>query len=642
MTGVVPPSGQAPPPAATPGASPVPVEAGVESLPPRLSDGQRPVAVTGTVVESRPSPEGGAVSRIRTAAGEVVLRTETPLPAGPVTVQLPPGRPPTQATVQLPPTALPAAAAPPAATATTVQPLQPATTVALATAGAAPPALPSVAVPVGGVVPPPALAVLLPGMSVRAQVLAAAPGAGPPLPAMPGTAGSAAATPGTAGLPAARPGTAGLPASMPGTAGLAAAMPGTAGLAASMPAGVGSLPGTGPLGSRPGAPQGQAGTVMLPASLAGTAGGASPPGGEPAAVGMAGMTVASAAGPVLSGQGAAATGTPGGTAAGASAGGSAAPASTEGSIVGPAGIGTLRVLSVGDSPARAAIGGGPVTVATVTGAQVGGQPVVATDRGLLVLQAHPGLPAGTRLTLETLPPPAPTTLPRLAPLDPMGSRDWPALQHALDAMAQSDPQSARAVTAAILPQINARLATNMALFMGIVRGGVDPRAWIGDRGVRALEAAGRAELVDRLAEDLRGLQRQAEGGGGEWRTYPLPLLHDGVMDRVVVRVRRREDDEEGEAERVERRGGGTRFLVDVNLSRLGPLQLDGLVRPKRLDLIVRSRDALPESLRTELRQIYAGAMADLRLAGDLGFQSGRAIAWVPLPGHATSGRGVVA
>jgi hypothetical protein len=623
MTGVVPPSGQAPPPAATPGASPVPVEAGVESLPPRLSDVQRPVAVTGTVVESRPSPEGGAVSRIRTAAGEVVLRTETPLPAGPVTVQLPPGRPPTQATVQLPPTALPAAAAPPAATATTVQPLQPATTVALATAGAAPPALPSVAVPVGGVVPPPALAVLLPGMSVRAQVLAAAPGAGPPLPAMPGTAGSAAATPGTAGLPA--------------------AMPGTAGLAASMPAGVGSLPGTGPLGSRPGAPQGQAGTVMLPASLAGTAGGASPPGGgKPAAVGMAGMTVASAAGPVLSGQGAAATATPGGTAAGASAGGSAAPASTEGSIVGPAGIGTLRVLSVGDSPARAAIGGGPVTVATVTGAQVGGQPVVATDRGLLVLQAHPGLPAGTRLTLETLPPPAPTTLPRLAPLDPMGSRDWPALQHALDAMAQSDPQSARAVTAAILPQINARLATNMALFMGIVRGGVDPRAWIGDRGVRALEAAGRAELVDRLAEDLRGLQRQAEGGGGEWRTYPLPLLHDGVMDRVVVRVRRREDDEEGEAERVERRGGGTRFLVDVNLSRLGRLQLDGLVRPKRLDLIVRSRDALPESLRTELRQIYAGAMADLRLAGDLGFQSGRAIAWVPLPGHATSGRGVVA
>ena len=623
MTGVVPPSGQAPPPAATPGASPVPVEAGVESLPPRLSDGQRPVAVTGTVVESRPSPEGGAVSRIRTAAGEVVLRTETPLPAGPVTVQLPPGRPPTQATVQLPPTALPAAAAPPAATATTVQPLPPATTVALATGGAAPPALPSVAVPVGGVVPPPALAVLLPGMSVRAQVLAAAPGAGPPLPAMPGTAGSAAATPGTAGLPA--------------------AMPGTAGLAASMPAGVGSLPGTGPLGSRPGAPQGQAGTVMLPASLAGTAGGASPPGGgKPAAVGMAGMTVASAAGPVLSGQGAAATATPGGTAAGASAGGSAAPASTEGSIVGPAGIGTLRVLSVGDSPARAAIGGGPVTVATVTGAQVGGQPVVATDRGLLVLQAHPGLPAGTRLTLETLPPPAPTTLPRLAPLDPMGSRDWPALQHALDAMAQSDPQSARAVTAAILPQINARLATNMALFMGIVRGGVDPRAWIGDRGVRALEAAGRAELVDRLAEDLRGLQRQAEGGGGEWRTYPLPLLHDGVMDRVVVRVRRREDDEEGEAERVERRGGGTRFLVDVNLSRLGRLQLDGLVRPKRLDLIVRSRDALPESLRTELRQIYAGAMADLRLAGDLGFQSGRAIAWVPLPGHATSGRGVVA
>lgn len=598
MTGVVPPSGQAPTPAATSSAPPVAVDAGVESLPPRLSDVPRPVAVTGTVVESRPSPEGGAVSRIRTAAGEVVVRTETPLPAGPVTVQLPPGRPPTQATVQLPPTALPAAA-PPVTAMAIPQPLPPATTVALATAGGTAPALPSVAVPVGGVVPAPALAILLPGMSVRAQVLAAMPGGATALPGMPGPAG----------------------------------------LAAPMQAGLGGLPVTGPLGSPPAASPALPGTGMPPASLA----------GAPSAGGPAGMTVPTTPagqalpGQILPAQSAGGSPTPGAAVAGASAGGSAAPTPAEGSIVGPAGIGTLRVLSVGDSPARAAIGGGPVTVATVTGAQIAGQPVVSTDRGLLVLQAHPGLPAGTRLTLEALPPPAPTTLPRLAPLDPMGSRDWPALQHALDALAQSDPQSARALTSAILPQVNARLATNMALFMGIVRGGIDPRAWIGDRGARALEAAGRGELVDRLAEDLRGLQRQAEGAaGGEWRTYPLPLLHDGMMDRVVVRVRRREDDEEAEAEGPERRGGGTRFLVDVNLSRLGPIQLDGLVRPKRLDLIVRSRDALPEGLRTELRGIYAGALADLRLAGDLGFQSGRGAAWVPLPVPATSGRGVVA
>lgn len=601
MTGVVPPSGQAPTPAAASGASPVPVEAGVESLPPRLSDVQRPVAVTGTVVESRPSPEGGAVSRIRTAAGEVVVRTETPLPTGPVTVQLPPGRPPTQATVQLPPTALPAAA-PPAAAVATAQPLSPATTVVLATAGAPAPALPSVAVPVGGVVPPPALAILLPGMSVRAQALAAMPGAATALPAMPG-----------------------------------AAVPpvGPAGVGSSMQAGLGGLAGAGPLGSLPGVSSGQVGIAMLPASVAGAPMGAGPLAGTPMAGGMG-------AGQALPGHGVAGKVASGVAAAGSATGGSASPTSGEGSIVGTAGIGTLRVLSVGDGPARAPVGGGPVTVATVTGAQVGGQPVVATDRGLLVLQAHPGLPAGTRLTLEALPPPAPTTLPRLAPLDPMGSRDWPALQHALDALAQSDPQSARAVTSAILPQVNARLATNMALFMGIVRSGVDPRAWIGDRGARALEAAGRGELVDRLAEDLRGLQRQAEGAGGEWRTYPLPLLHGGMMDRVVVRVRRREDDEEGEVEAAERRGGGTRFLVDVNLSRLGPLQLDGLVRPKRLDLIVRSRDALPEALRTELRLIYAGALADLRLAGDLGFQSGRGASWVPLPVPAVSGRGVVA
>lgn len=612
MTGPVPPTGPAPAPAPGQSTAPVPVEAGVESLPPRLSDVQRPVAVGGTVVDSRPSPDGGAVSRIRTAAGDVVVRTETPLPPGPVTVQLPPGRPPAQATVQVPPppaAGLPAPA--PGGVAVPAGTLPPATTVALATAGTGTAATPSVAVPLtGAVVPPPALAILLPGMPVRAQLLQTLPGGAQGLPGLPPLPGQAA-IPGTAaGLPGALP--------TPTAPGLAAP-PGAASPGTGMPVAGTALPGmpgavAGPLAG-PGSPA-LPGAPALPGvpSLPGVAGGS----------GIAGTAAAPTG----------ATPTPGG-------GGIAAPGG-EPSILGPAGIGTMRVLSIGDAPGRAPSGAGAVTVATVTGAQVGGQPVVATDRGLMVLQAHPGLPAGTRLTLEAVPPPAASSLPRLAPLDPMGSRDWPALQHVLDTLNQTDPQAARAITGALLPQVNARLAGNMALFMGVVRAGADPRAWIGDRAARALEAAGRGELIDRLADDLRGLQRQAEGAGSEWRTYPVPLMAGGGMDRVVVRVRRREDDGEGEGDGKDRRGGGTRFLVDVNLSRLGPMQLDGLVRPKRLDLIVRSRDALPETLRGELRQIYAGALADLRLAGDLGFQAGRTAAWVPLPQPTSGGRGVVA
>jgi hypothetical protein len=309
---------------------------------------------------------------------------------------------------------------------------------------------------------------------------------------------------------------------------------------------------------------------------------------------------------------------------------------------GPSEIGLVRVLGIGDATVRTPAAGNTVTVATVTAATIGGQPVVATDRGLLLLQAHAGLPPGTRLTLEIIPPPTPSPLPPLVPLDTVTGRGWPALQHALDALDTADPQAARALAQAVLPQMNGRLATNMALFMGIMRSGMDPRGWLGDRGTRAIEATGRGDVLDRLADDVRSLQRQAEGAGSEWRTYPLPLMVDGAMDRVVVRVRRRDDDEEDGDRAADRSAGGTRFLVDVNLSRLGPLQLDGLARPKRLDLIIRSRDALATPLQGELKQIFAGTVAELRLAGDLVFQSGRGATWVPLAVAPASARGIVA
>ncbi len=46
-------------------------------------------------------------------------------------------------------------------------------------------------------------------------------------------------------------------------------------------------------------------------------------------------------------------------------------------------------------------------------------------------------------------------------------------------------------------------------------------------------------------------------------------------------------------------GGGrsTRFLIDLVLSILGPVQIDGLVKERQFDLILRPRTALPQTVR---------------------------------------------
>jgi hypothetical protein len=59
------------------------------------------------------------------------------------------------------------------------------------------------------------------------------------------------------------------------------------------------------------------------------------------------------------------------------------------------------------------------------------------------------------------------------------------------------------------------------------------------------------------------------------------------------------------------------------MNRLGALQLDGLSRPKQLDIIIRSETPLPMNLPAELREHYIKTLDALGMTGTIGFQTGR-------------------
>jgi len=93
----------------------------------------------------------------------------------------------------------------------------------------------------------------------------------------------------------------------------------------------------------------------------------------------------------------------------------------------------------------------------------------------------------------------------------------------------------------------------------------------------------------------------------------LPLMTGAVVEPLRLYVRRRDDDtpEAGD--------DGTRFVLEAELSRLGALQLDGLVRQKRLDVVLRSHAPLPAELRTEAAAIFRSASAAQGFAGEIAF-----------------------
>jgi hypothetical protein len=587
----------APPAAAAPAPGPgIPLgDAALDQVPDRLQLLDRPVVLTGTVIAA----SEGAV-RVRTQAGELVLRLAAPvsLPEDqPVTIQIEPGHPPTQARAFVPQPLLPQALPDPRSGMRG----EPAVTTTLGNLARA--ALTA---------PPETLPAPLANQVVVAQVL---PSALPRPGAMPaGRAGPLADAP------------------APG-----AAAPGTA---AAGPLSPGPLP---PGGAA--SPAGPRATPAPPSAAASTAPAAVPTGATPTGATSAGA-------PSASPPQAAAPAPPSPAVALPLAGGSlvvrllppaAAAAPGPGAAAEP---GTIPLS--GPGPGSEAEPAGPVLAGTVVGTTANGRPVVATPGGLLALALRQPLTPGTLLRLELLPDPAQQilnrTLSAVASAAAGAPGPFPTLQDLFSVLTANNGALAQALAATVLPRPNQRLGAAMAFFLGAARAG-DARGWLGAEVTKALEDAGRADLPEQLEKEFEATAREARSTPpGEWSPYTMPMLDRDTIKPVWLFVRAPQPDPDEQNDGHPKGGGGRRFLVEVNLSRLGALQLDGLVRPHRFDLILRSAKALPDDLCRNLISVFTDCLGATGFTGQLSFQYGTK-GWVrPPPARPapTRSRGIVA
>ncbi len=206
-----------------------------------------------------------------------------------------------------------------------------------------------------------------------------------------------------------------------------------------------------------------------------------------------------------------------------------------------------------------------------------------------------------------------------APIPVESARRVPALREAVAVLTASDPALATQFVRSVIPQAGTQLAATLLFFLAATRGG-DIRGWMGDRVASRLDESGRADLLPKLSAELATTTRPApDPSSGEWRSQTIPLYQDADIGGLSLHVRQAGD--EGSA-RADAEEGGHRFLIDMDLSRLGPLQLDGLVRDKRLDLTLRSQAALPESMRQDMRTLFREASETVGLQGGLTFQAG--------------------
>ena len=271
------------------------------------------------------------------------------------------------------------------------------------------------------------------------------------------------------------------------------------------------------------------------------------------------------------------------------------------------------------SPAAMTAGNEAVASGRVVASQTGGPTIIETAAGRIVLPNTGGGVVGRYVTLQivaepgTVLPTNPSTAHQRSLMNL--SHNWSALADVIDAARASNPQAAAQFTAMAIPNTGSTLTAGIALFLSILTRGQMPE-WLGPDVVRLLESTNRQALLNQLGDDFGQIVRLAsEPTSSDWRIAMLPLLHDGSLQQIRLYLRERFGGDQNDEAEV-----GTRFVIEASLSHLGDIQLDGLVRGARFDLMVRTQVPLPRTMRTEIAALFAEANEEFGVQGRINFQ----------------------
>jgi hypothetical protein len=166
----------------------------------------------------------------------------------------------------------------------------------------------------------------------------------------------------------------------------------------------------------------------------------------------------------------------------------------------------------------------------------------------------------------------------------------------------------------IVPKPGPMLGPALLAFLIGLRGGGNARAWLGTAADN-LDPSDGPRLIDRVSDELSAQARVASvTDRNGWQTMAVPLLDGGRLGEIRVHVqKRRKSDKDGDQP-------GSRFIVEATLSALGPLQLDGLVRTSRFDLIVRTARPLPSPVRRDIETLFNQSLSDTAYRGGVSFR----------------------
>ena len=195
--------------------------------------------------------------------------------------------------------------------------------------------------------------------------------------------------------------------------------------------------------------------------------------------------------------------------------------------------------------------------------------------------------------------------------------NWSNLEELLDKLNYSEKTSTqKEFLENIISKPGKNLTASLAYFISAVRTGKAAN-WTGTL-FNEQAFSNRERFSEQLQDDFNFMQKASEPSDTGWRGFFLPLLDENHLS-IIQFFLRNENNRKHQA-KIKKDNDAVQFLLEVNLTTIGTMQIEGRIKNKELDLIIRTRKFLKGPLKQGIERVFVKTLSTSELVGKLTFR----------------------
>lgn len=237
------------------------------------------------------------------------------------------------------------------------------------------------------------------------------------------------------------------------------------------------------------------------------------------------------------------------------------------------------------------------------------KPVLLTEAGVIVptetVTLPPLTPVAVKITDVVFPSAEPSAEKTV----------WTVLSDALKTIERTDAPAFENFKA-VLPSVSPKLPALMLSYVKAATKNIPLETWLGEQNAAAIRKTEGGEVLLKRLEREFTPKKAADRQETPWKGFDIPFLTGTAVEPVSLYLQRPPEDFDRRASG-QKAGGGVRFVVDLSLSRLGKIQLEGLAnrQNRTFSLTIRTQNALPDGAEAHIKSIFTQTLGALSYAG---------------------------